>query len=76
MSSTAKQYKTSIVPQGEEMVPARKNETIASSMQIEVLHIGIFIFILYCMFAGIWKAAAKAEKDEDNKASSAGLNHK
>jgi hypothetical protein len=76
MSNTAKQYKTSIVPQGEEMVPARKNETIASSLQIEVLHIGIFVFILYAMFAGIWKAAAKQERDEENKAGASGLNHK
>jgi hypothetical protein len=76
MSNTNKVYKTSIVPQGEEMVPARKNETIATSMQIEVIHVAIFVFVLYAMFAGIWKSASKEERDAENKASASGLNHK
>ena len=76
MSNTTKVYKTSIVPQGEELVPARKNETTATSLQIEVVHVAIFVFVLWCMFAGIWKQASKEERDAENKAGASGLNHK
>jgi hypothetical protein len=76
MSTTNKVYKTSIVPQGETLVPARKDQMTATSMQIEVVHVAIFVFVLYAMFIGIWKAAAKTEKDAENKAAASGLNHK
>lgn len=76
MSNTVKVYKTSIVPKGEQMVPVRKDQMVASSMQIEVVHIGMFLFVLFAMFAGIWKSASKAERDAENAAGASGLNHK
>lgn len=75
-TTNAKVYETSIVPKGEKMVPARKHEMVATSMQIEVVHILVFFIILFGIFAGLWKAAVKAEKEEENKANSSGLNHK
>ncbi|WP_127713988.1 hypothetical protein [Halobacteriovorax sp. HLS] len=76
MSEQTKIYKTSIVPENGHLVLARKNETIATSLQIEIVHIAIFALVLFCMFIGIWKAAGKAERDAENKASASGLNHK
>jgi hypothetical protein len=74
--TNAKVYETSIVPKGETMVPARPQGFVATSGQIEVLHIGVFILVFFCIFGGIWKAAIQSEKDEENRASSTGLNHK
>ncbi|ATH08420.1 hypothetical protein BIY24_10805 [Halobacteriovorax marinus] len=75
-TKNVKVYETSIVPKGEEMVPARKHEMIASSIQIEVVHVLVFFIVLFGIFGGLWKSAVKAEKEEENKANSTGLNHK
>jgi len=75
-ATNVKVYKTSIVPKGETMVPARPAGIVATSMQIEVVHIGVFILVFFCIFGGIWKAAIQKEKDEENRVNSTGLNHK
>lgn len=75
-ATNVKVYKTSIVPKGEAMVPVRPSGFVASSVQIEVLHIAVFILVFFCIFGGIWKAAVKNEKDEENRVNSTGLNHK
>lgn len=75
-TKNVKVYETSIVPKGEKMVPARSHEMIASSLQIEVIHIIMFFIILFGIFAGLWKSAVQAEKEEENRANSTGLNHK
>ncbi len=75
-NENVKVYETSIVPKGEVMVPARNHEMVATSLQIEIVHILVFFIILFAIFAGLWKAAVKAEKDEENRANSTGLNHK
>lgn len=57
--STPKVYKTSIVPDGGRIEPLRDHKTIASSFQIEVLHIAVFVGVLFFIFGGLWKAATK-----------------
>jgi hypothetical protein len=75
-TTNVKVYETSIVPKGEVMVPARTHEMVATSLQIEVVHILVFFIILFAIFAGLWKSAVLAEKEEESKANATGLNHK
>ncbi|MDD0853587.1 hypothetical protein HBN50_10780 [Halobacteriovorax sp. GB3] len=63
-TKTVKVYPTSIVPKGEKLEPVRTAKYTASSLQVEVFHIGCFVVIFAFIFAGIWKAALRAEKAE------------
>ena len=52
-------HKTSIIPAGGHIEPIRSHKTIATSGQIELLHIAVFITVLFSIFGGLWKAASK-----------------
>ncbi|OUR99829.1 hypothetical protein A9Q84_02030 [Halobacteriovorax marinus] len=82
MSSTIKSttknikvYETSIVPKGEELAPVRPSGYVATSMQIEVLHVIVFVFLFFAIFGGIWKLATQNEKKEETEVNATGLNH-
>lgn len=62
MSNATKVYETSIVPPGGRIEPLRTHKTIASVTQIEVLHIAVFVGILFFIFGGLWKAATATKK--------------
>ena len=62
MSNAIKVYETSIVPPGGRIEPIRSHKTIASSTQIEVLHIAVFVAVLFFIFGGLWKAAKATKK--------------
>jgi len=62
MSNAIKVYETSIVPPGGRIEPIRSHKTIASSTQIEVLHIAVFVGVLFFIFGGLWKAAKATKK--------------
>ncbi len=68
MSNTsAKVFKTSIVPDNSWIYPVRNQEMIASSLSIEVFHVACFIGVFAFIFASIWKTAVAIDRKEKAK---------
>lgn len=68
-----KVYKTSIIPEGGRMEPLRDHKMIATSLQVEVVHIIVFLAVISFIFGGLWKAAtASAKKQADLQAKTKG----
>lgn len=61
-------YPTSIVPEGSALEPLRDTKILLSSMQIEVIHIACFIFIMFCILGASWFALKKVSATETKKA--------
>jgi hypothetical protein len=64
MSEATKVFKTSIVPAGESLEPVRTAKLTANSLTIEVFHVACFLVVFSFIFAGLWKRAVRAEKEE------------
>ena len=62
MSKAPYQYPTSIEVPGEPIEQIRDAKFTASSMQIEVLHIIVFVGLLAFIFGKAWKAAQSLKK--------------
>lgn len=65
-------YPTSIVPEGSALEPLRDTKILLSSMQIEIVHIACFLFIMFCIFAASWFALKKVSAHEMKKAPATG----
>lgn len=62
-----KVYKTSIIPEGGRMEPLRDHKMIATSLQVEVVHIIVFLAVISFIFGGLWKAAKNADVEAKTK---------
>lgn len=62
MSKTPYQYPTSIAVPGEPLEQIRDAKFIASNVQIEVLHIMVFVGLLAFIFGKAWKVAQSLKK--------------
>lgn len=59
MSGNKESMKTSIVPAGGRIEPLREHETTLTTIQIDIVHIAIFLSVIFIFFAKPWKEASK-----------------
>lgn len=57
-------YPTSILPDGATLEPLREAKIVASSLQIEVVHIVCFLFILALILGTSWYAIIKTSHEK------------